>query len=123
MPKYLVIPEADGDDLTNAQIFNTPNLTGLANGTSYLAYRLSAASDPFIPQSQAQAPFVVLLAGQSNTVGAAGYDGNGLHAANTWQWDGTDTLTEVTASHLNHPVISDNTGKMAPSEGFFVEPR
>lgn len=49
MPKFLTVPAADGDDLSNGVIHNSTVLSGLSNGTSYICYRLSAPSDAFVP--------------------------------------------------------------------------
>lgn len=49
MPKFLTIPVADGDSLTNARIHDGETLFGLTNGTSYLCYRLSEPSHDFTP--------------------------------------------------------------------------
>ena len=56
MPKYLVIPEADGSDLTRARLYEDEALTGLANGTAYRAFRLSAPSPGFTPAGPSVPP-------------------------------------------------------------------
>lgn len=45
-----------------------------------------AQAGDYIANQPDQGPIAVLIAGQSNSVGRAVYDGLGYHASNSWQW-------------------------------------
>lgn len=47
--KFLTIPVADGDNLSNARIHTSETLEGLQNGTNYICYQLSESSVSFAP--------------------------------------------------------------------------
>lgn len=53
MVKYLTIPVADGDNLAQAKIHSSAQLSGLQNGTAYRCYLLSEPSDAFTPAAPA----------------------------------------------------------------------
>lgn len=94
MARYIVAPAADFDGsgnlttLANAVFRPTSALTGLNNGTSYRAYRLSDPSAAFTPASAATAPVNTVLPAISGTA----TEGQVL-SASTGTWTGSPTPT------------------------------
>ncbi|MDF3607565.1 hypothetical protein PE067_16275 [Paracoccus sp. DMF-8] len=113
MPKFLTVPAADGDDLSNGVIHNSTVLSGLSNGTSYICYRLSAPSDAFVPVAGA-APVITQqpsITPSSATVG----DSVTINLGAATGADGPPTWTlmlgstDVTAQAIGDPLAYEAT--------------
>ncbi|HEY0213936.1 MAG TPA: hypothetical protein VGC40_10180, partial [Paenirhodobacter sp.] len=59
MAKYITFPASAPTDISQAKFHASESLSGLTNGTSYIAYRLSEPSGSFTPQSTATAPLQI----------------------------------------------------------------